>query len=139
MFLQHSSKFCSSLSISKWLSTKVTRFVLFAIHSFKISVAISLFKTLELTMMIQEQLVNFVILSLKTQNAWKSMKKMYTEVCIMVLVVVLHIFRVLDFSRKAKKVDPFFAKNAKNAKKVSFSTYTYYLIYIEMTPLLSDE
>ena len=39
---------------------------------------------------------------------------------------MLHIFRVLDFSRKAKKINPFFAKNAKKCEK---SSYTYYTVY----------
>ena len=43
---------------------------------------------------------------------------------------MLHIFRILNFSRKAKKIDLFFAKNAKNCEKRFFS---------KVCPLISTE
>ena len=51
-----------------------------------------------------------------------------------------HIFRVLNFSRKAKKIAPFFAKNAKNCEKRFF--YTLYPLimnyFTEMTPFFDN-
>ena len=55
--------------------------------------------------------------------------------------VVLHIFRVFNFSRKAKKIDPFFAKNAKNCEKCCFTPYARKLplILYWNDPILSDD
>ena len=39
------------------------------------------------------------------------------------LGIVLHIFRVSNFSRKAKKIIPFFAKNAKNCEKYKYHQF----------------
>ena len=53
-------------------------------------------------------------------------------------LLVLHIFRVFDFSRKAKKIDPFFAKNCEKRYFTPYSSKIPLILY-QNDAILSDD